>query len=75
MCVAIVVASGQSVYVYKNMRPFYKYTLEGLPVSEVEQQYWNLTRDVRHSTNTVSIDLPAAMFITMIQLFYTPYTL
>ncbi|XP_063712394.1 Bardet-Biedl syndrome 1 protein homolog [Symsagittifera roscoffensis] len=42
---AIVVASGQSVYVYKNMRPFYKYTLEGLPVSEVEQQYWNLTRD------------------------------
>ncbi|XP_075254915.1 BBSome complex member BBS1-like [Convolutriloba macropyga] len=42
---AIAVASGQSVYVYKNMRPFYKYTLPPLPVSQLEQHYWNLTRD------------------------------
>lgn len=42
---AIILASGQSVFVYKNMTPLYKHTLKTLPVCQREQEYWDLARD------------------------------
>ncbi|XP_003740934.1 Bardet-Biedl syndrome 1 protein [Galendromus occidentalis] len=39
---AIAVASGSSIYVYRNMRPFYKYTLPALKVAEAELEAWNM---------------------------------
>ncbi|XP_064489592.1 Bardet-Biedl syndrome 1 protein-like [Ornithodoros turicata] len=37
---AVAVASGPCIYVYKNMRPFYKFTLPTLPVHNAELEAW-----------------------------------
>lgn len=34
---AVAVASGPCIYVYKNLRPYFKFTLPGLEVNPVEQ--------------------------------------
>lgn len=34
---AVAVASGPCVYIYKNLRPFFKFTLPGLDVNSLEQ--------------------------------------
>nr|XP_002125520.1 Bardet-Biedl syndrome 1 protein homolog [Ciona intestinalis] len=41
----IVVASGSCLFVYKNMRPYYKYPLPLLPVNEAEKSLWNAVRN------------------------------
>lgn len=38
---AIAVASGAHIYIYKNMRPFYKFTLPALEVFPSEMEAWN----------------------------------
>lgn len=38
---AIAVASGSSIYVYRNMRPFYKYSLPALKVADAEIEAWS----------------------------------
>lgn len=38
---AIAVASGPYVYVYKNLRPYFKFTLPPLDIHPVEQDLWN----------------------------------
>lgn len=43
---AIVVASGPFVFVYKNMRPYFKFTLPALDVSPLEEEAWTHTREV-----------------------------
>ncbi|XP_077996781.1 BBSome complex member BBS1-like [Glandiceps talaboti] len=42
---AIAVASGPYIYVYKNLRPYFKFTLPPLDVNPVEQDLWNQARD------------------------------
>uniref|UniRef100_A0A3P8UTG0 Bardet-Biedl syndrome 1 n=1 Tax=Cynoglossus semilaevis TaxID=244447 RepID=A0A3P8UTG0_CYNSE len=37
---AVAVASGPCIYVYKNLRPYFKFTLPGLEVNPVEQDVW-----------------------------------
>lgn len=41
---AIAVASGACVYVYKNLKPYYKYTLPSLDVNETERDIWDHVR-------------------------------
>eukprot|EP00756_Hemistasia_phaeocysticola_P002698 Hpha_TRINITY_DN11831_c1_g1::TRINITY_DN11831_c1_g1_i1::g.2138::m.2138/K16746/BBS1; Bardet-Biedl syndrome 1 protein len=41
---AIAVASGPGIYIYKNMRPYYKFTLPFVEISPVESGLWS---DVR----------------------------
>lgn len=43
---AIAVASGPSVYVYKNMRPYFKFTLPPLDVNPLEEEAWCHIREV-----------------------------
>ena len=43
---AIAVASGPYIYVYKNLRPYFKFTLPTLEVNSQEQDLWNQCRDV-----------------------------
>ena len=38
---AIAVASGPYIYVYKNLRPYFKFTLPPLDIHPVEQDLWN----------------------------------
>ncbi|PIK35231.1 hypothetical protein BSL78_27943, partial [Apostichopus japonicus] len=42
---AVAVASGPYLYVYKNLRPYFKFTLPPLEVNPVEQDLWNQVRD------------------------------
>ncbi|XP_039273408.2 BBSome complex member BBS1-like [Styela clava] len=37
----IAVASGPFLYVYKNMRPYYKFTLPLLPINPIESDIWS----------------------------------
>ena len=42
---AVAVASGPFIYVYKNLRPYFKFTLPPLEVNAVEQDLWNQVKD------------------------------
>lgn len=41
----VAVASGPYLYVYKNMKPYYKFTLPLLTVNPLEGDIWNKARD------------------------------
>ncbi|XP_030074788.1 BBSome complex member BBS1 [Microcaecilia unicolor] len=41
---AVAVASGPYIYVYKNLRPYFKFTLPALDVNLLEQDVWNQAR-------------------------------
>lgn len=42
---AVAVASGPCIYVYKNLRPYFKFTLPGLEVNPLEQDVWQQVRE------------------------------
>ncbi|XP_005384452.1 PREDICTED: Bardet-Biedl syndrome 1 protein [Chinchilla lanigera] len=44
---ALALASGPSVYVYKNLRPYFKFTLPQLPANPVEQDLWDQAKEDR----------------------------
>uniref|UniRef100_A0A8C9SA07 BBSome complex member BBS1 n=1 Tax=Scleropages formosus TaxID=113540 RepID=A0A8C9SA07_SCLFO len=44
---AIAVASGPFIYVYKNLRPYFKFTLPPLEVNPLEQEVWTQAKEVR----------------------------
>lgn len=43
---AIAVASGPFIYVYKNLRPYFKFTLPSLEINALEQDVWIQARQV-----------------------------
>ncbi|KAI6659932.1 Bardet-Biedl syndrome 1 protein-like [Oopsacas minuta] len=45
MTPAIAVASGPYVYVYKNLRPYFKFTLPSLDINPTEAQYWKQAKE------------------------------
>ncbi|XP_070845949.1 Bardet-Biedl syndrome 1 protein isoform X1 [Chaetodon trifascialis] len=42
---AVAVASGPCIYVYKNLRPYFKFTLPSLEVNTLEQDVWQQVRE------------------------------
>ncbi|CAL8261764.1 unnamed protein product [Arctogadus glacialis] len=42
---AIAVASGPFIYVYKNLRPYFKFTLPSLEINALEQDVWQQARE------------------------------
>ncbi|XP_075401443.1 BBSome complex member BBS1 isoform X2 [Tenrec ecaudatus] len=44
---ALALASGPCVYVYKNLRPYFKFSLPPLPANPLEQDLWNQTKEDR----------------------------
>ncbi|KAM3592354.1 uncharacterized protein V6R79_017100 [Siganus canaliculatus] len=42
---AVAVASGPCIYVYKNLRPYFKFTLPSLEVNALEQDVWRQVRE------------------------------
>ncbi|XP_078064398.1 BBSome complex member BBS1-like [Mustelus asterias] len=42
---AVAVASGPYVYIYKNLRPYFKFTLPLLEVNSLEQDVWNQVKE------------------------------
>lgn len=49
---AIAVASGPFIYIYKNLRPYFKFTLPTLEVNPLEQDVWNQARGVSEASMT-----------------------
>lgn len=45
---ALALASGPCVYVYKNLRPYFKFSLPQLPPNPLEQDLWNQAKEVSH---------------------------
>lgn len=43
---ALALASGPCVYVYKNLRPYFKFSLPDLPPNPLEQDLWNQAKEV-----------------------------
>jgi len=43
---AVAVASGPYIYIYKNLRPYFKFTLPTLDVNPVEMDLWNQVKEV-----------------------------
>jgi Bardet-Biedl syndrome 1 protein len=37
---AVAVASGSHIYIYKNMRPYFKFTLPTLEIHTTEKELW-----------------------------------
>lgn len=56
---AIAVASGPFIYIYKNLRPYFKFTLPTLEVNPLEQDVWNQARGV--SKPSITPDLPSCV--------------
>ena len=52
--IAIAVASGPFIYVYKNLRPYFKFTLPTLEINPLELDLWNQTRDVNRILAMIS---------------------
>ncbi|XP_064407943.1 Bardet-Biedl syndrome 1 protein isoform X3 [Latimeria chalumnae] len=42
---AIAVASGPYIYIYKNLRPYFKFTLPALEVNPLEQEVWSQVKE------------------------------
>ncbi|XP_068081966.1 Bardet-Biedl syndrome 1 protein homolog [Anabrus simplex] len=42
---AVAVASGYNIYVYKNMRPYFKFSLPSLDVNSLEREVWLQVRE------------------------------
>ena len=38
---AIAMAAGPYIYVYKNIRPYFKFTVPSLDINQLEQDLWN----------------------------------
>lgn len=43
---AVAVASGSSVYIYKNYRPYFKFTLPSLELNNTESDLWSQVKEV-----------------------------
>nr|KAF6436978.1 hypothetical protein HJG59_001398 [Molossus molossus] len=43
---ALAFASGPCVYVYKNLRPYFKFSLPQLPTNTLEQDLWNQAKEM-----------------------------
>ncbi|EDV24075.1 uncharacterized protein TRIADDRAFT_26650, partial [Trichoplax adhaerens] len=54
---AVGVASGPFIYVYKNLKPFFKFTLPPLEVNKLEQELWEQAREEKIDALTLKKSL------------------
>jgi Bardet-Biedl syndrome 1 protein len=54
---AIAVASGASLFVYKNLKPYYKFNLPASDVNETEQEVWQHVASGELDENALSVVL------------------
>lgn len=54
---AIAVASGPHIYVYKNLRPYFKFTLPTMEVNNMEVDLWNQASQVLYDKNVLLVEI------------------
>lgn len=50
---SIVIASGSYLFVYRNLKPFYKFSLPPLETNQIESDAWTRFKDMRINVNTL----------------------
>jgi hypothetical protein len=50
------VASGASIYIYKNLRPGFQFTLPSVDVSGLENDIWAKAKEVNKNDTVLSKD-------------------
>jgi Bardet-Biedl syndrome 1 protein len=45
ICLALAVASGSAVFLFKSLRPYYKFVLPQLEIAQVEKDVWLKARE------------------------------
>ncbi len=66
---AIAVASGPFIYVYKNLRPYFKFTLPSLEVNPLEQDVWSQAKEVSCSSSYTLYLHSALCIMSYVSLF------
>jgi Bardet-Biedl syndrome 1 protein len=46
ICLALAVASGSAIFLFKALRPYYKFLLPQLEIAQVEKDVWSKAREV-----------------------------
>ena len=46
LCSALAVASGSAVFLFKSLRPYYKFVLPNMEIAQVEKDVWLKAREV-----------------------------
>ena len=46
----VAVAAGPYIYVYKNLRPYYRFTMPDLEINKAELDAWNKFKEVSYVT-------------------------
>ena len=62
-------ASGPYIYVYKNMKPYFKFTLPLLPVVEAEETIWQKFSEDTVTTVQLKEELDCLRFWEMFHIF------
>ncbi|XP_052570397.1 Bardet-Biedl syndrome 1 protein isoform X2 [Peromyscus californicus insignis] len=62
---ALALASGPCVYVYKNLRPYFKFSLPQLPPNPLEQDLWNQAKEDRIDPLTLKEMLEGIRFLQL----------
>ncbi|XP_026946565.1 BBSome complex member BBS1 isoform X10 [Sagmatias obliquidens] len=52
---ALALASGPCVYVYKNLRPYFKFSLPQLPPNPLEQDLWNQAKEAQDRIDPLTL--------------------
>lgn len=50
---SVIVASGSYLYVYRNLKPFYKFSLPPLETNQIELDAWTRYKDMKISLSTL----------------------
>ena len=46
ICLALAVASGPAIFLFKALRPYYKFLLPQLEIAQLEKEVWSKAREV-----------------------------
>uniref|UniRef100_A0A4W3H7J0 Bardet-Biedl syndrome 1 N-terminal domain-containing protein n=1 Tax=Callorhinchus milii TaxID=7868 RepID=A0A4W3H7J0_CALMI len=69
---ALAVASGPYIYIYKNMRPYFKFTLPVLPVNALEEEVWHQAKEILAPRTPITH--PVTSRATLTRLAHLPRT-
>lgn len=50
---SVIVASGSYLFVYRNLKPFYKFSLPPLETNKIESDAWTRYKDMRINVGTL----------------------
>jgi Bardet-Biedl syndrome 1 protein len=62
---AIGIASGPFIYIYRNLRPYYKFTLPPVDIASTEAETWSMLREDKYTADQVYLYLVTTIKATL----------